>query len=726
MPPVPVCGVHATNRRLGATLATLSCLLPGPALAETSSPDELERILVVGAAPDQASETSGDYTSPANRSATGLSLTPRETPQSVSVITHRRIRDQNLETSGEILESAPGVSMTRSDSNRRGYSSRGFSISSFQFDGLLTPINNFWNFGDTDWDSILYDRVEVVRGATGLMTGAGEPSASVNFIRKRPLDEPQIRAGIAAGSRDRRRVSADISTPLSDDGRVGMRLIAAKDTRDSHVAHLSDDSETFYGVVQAEPSEATTLRAGLEYQHNQTDGAGSGFPIFHADGSRTDYDRSAANNTRWSHFFNETTRGFVDLSHTLDSGWTLRAAYSHDDGNYGLRYLYRGGYPERDTGQGMSPYFANYRGDRTRRDLHLTAEGEVSLFDRRHELGLGWMRVEDQMTIGLASPRGGYPDIGGFFGDDYHRVPEPDWGRHDTIDDGRIVQRGGYAVARLSLADPLSLIAGVRLSDWEIDQTYYGDRRRYAYEDELTPYAGLIYDLDERVSVYASYTSIFDAQNKRAPDGSLLDPVRGDSYEAGLKASLLDGRLDAALAVYRTDQQDLGEAIPGEEVSGRPGTQAYRAVDGARVEGLEAEVVGELADGWRLSASYTLTDAEDADGEATNTDHPRQQVKLFTSYRLPGAWQGLTLGGGARWQSETHRQASSPNGSTRVGQDAYLVADLMARYRFSDRLSAQLDVNNVFDERYYEQIGFYSQAWWGEPRSAVLSLDWQW
>lgn len=722
----PLLPSHAASRRLGRTLTTLTCLLPLPLMAQTTDHDELDRIVVVGTALDEASETSGDYTAPANRSATGLSLTPRQTPQSVSVVTHQMIQDQNLETTGEILQSAPGISMTRSDSNRQSYSSRGFSISSFQFDGLLTPINNFWNFGDTDWDSVIYDRVEVVRGATGLMTGTGEPSASVNFVRKRPLAEPAVSASLSAGTRDHRRATADISTPLTDDGSVGVRLVAAKDTRDRDVERMSDDKETFYGVIQAEPTDATTLRAGVEYQHNQTDGAGAGFPIFHADGSRTDYDRSAANNTRWSHFFNETTRGFADLSHTLDNGWTLRAAYSYDDGNYGLNYLFRGGYPERDTGEGMSASFLNYRGDRTREDLHLTAEGDYSLFGRHHELGLGWMRIEDEMTINAAYPSGEAPDIGGYFGDRYDRVPEPDWGPHQAVDDGRIVQSGGYAVTRLSLADPLSLIAGVRVSDWEIDQDYYGDRRRYEYDNELTPYAGLIYDIDDRFSVYASYTSIFDTQNSRGPSGELLDPIEGNSLETGLKASLLDGRLDAALALYRTDQENVAEEIPGVSVNGRPDTQAYRAVDGARVEGFEAEVAGELADGWRLSASYTLADAEGPEGERINTSHPRQQVKLFTSYRLPGAWRNLTLGGGARWQSDTYREARTPAGPRRVGQDDYVVADVMARYRFNERLSAQLNVNNLFDEDYYEQIGFYSQAWWGEPRSAVVSLDWQW
>nr|WP_238401344.1 TonB-dependent receptor [Halomonas alkaliphila] len=281
-------------------------------------------------------------------------------------------------------------------------------------------------------------------------------------------------------------------------------------------------------------------------------------------------------------------------------------------------------------------------------------------------------------------------------------------------------------VSRFSLSDPLNLILGVRLSDWELDQTYYGTERQYRYSNELTPYAGIIYDINDYASVYASYTEIFQSQNARREDGSLLDPIQGRSYELGAKATLLNGQLDSSIALFRTDQNNVAEAIPGVDVIGQPGTSAHRSVDGNQVNGVEVELIGEVATGWNLSASYTLANAENADGKRTNTSHPRQQIKLFTTYQLPGAWSGLTLGGGARWQSDIWRNTSSPNGQVKVGQDAYAVADLMARYRFNDQLSAQLNINNVFDKDYYEQIGFYSQYWIGEPRSAVMSINWDW
>ena len=104
--------------------------------------------------------------------------------------------------------------------------------------------------------------------------------------------------------------------------------------------------------------------------------------------------------------------------------------------------------------------------------------------------------------------------------------------------------------------------------------------------------------------------------------------------------------MDSSIALFRTEQNGVAEAIPGVDVIGQPGTSAHRSVDGNQVNGVEVELIGEVASGWNVSASYALANAENSDGERTNTTHPRQQVKLFTTYELPGAWSGLTLGGG--------------------------------------------------------------------------------
>ncbi len=150
------------------------------------------------------------------RSAMRLGLSVRETPQAVSVVTRQQMDDQNLQTVEEVLQNAAGVAINRYDSDRTSFFARGFSIASYQYDGIPTTVDNAYNVGDSTLDMTAYDRVEIVRGATGLLTGAGEPSATINLVRKRASSRQLAgNAALSLGSWNNARASADLSTPLS-------------------------------------------------------------------------------------------------------------------------------------------------------------------------------------------------------------------------------------------------------------------------------------------------------------------------------------------------------------------------------------------------------------------------------------------------------------------------------------------------------------------------------
>ena len=333
------------------------------------------------------------------------------------------------------------------------------------------------------------------------------------------------------------------------------------------------------------------------------------------------------------------------------------------------------------------------------------------------------MCIRDSSNIGQYLMTGAKPAIGSYFDWRQDHIAEPTWSSTKTAaDDMRVKQTGAYAVGRFSLADPLHLIVGGRWSNWETNQTYFGSKREYKINDQFTPYAGLIYDINSTYTAYASYTEIFQPQNARTPSGSILPPIDGKSYEVGLKAAYLDGLLNAAVSLYQTRQNNLAQAIPGESVIGMPGTQAYRAVSGAKVEGFELETNGQLAAGWNIGASYTHFTAKDADGKPINTSHPRSLFKLYTTYRLPGDLHRLTVGGGIDWQSRMFQSAASPRGNVDVEQGSYALVNLMTRFDFSKQVSATLNLNNVFDKKYYDQIGFFSQGWYGAPRNVMLTV----
>lgn len=122
-------------------------------------------------------------------SATGIDLSLKETPQSVSVVDRQRIADFQLNNVNDLLGSVTGVTVERTETDRTEYTSRGFDITNFQVDSIGLPL--FYNIQSGALDTVLYDRVEVVRGANAIMTGIGNPSATVDYVRKRPTAKTQ-------------------------------------------------------------------------------------------------------------------------------------------------------------------------------------------------------------------------------------------------------------------------------------------------------------------------------------------------------------------------------------------------------------------------------------------------------------------------------------------------------------------------------------------------------
>ena len=207
-------------------------------------------------------EGTGSYTTRATAAATGLSLALRDTPQSVSVLTRQQIEEQNLVSLNEALRSVTGIHVVSSDSDRSDFYSRGFYIDNIQYDGVPTSLGLSF-YGESGSDTTIYDRVEVVRGATGLLTGAGNPSASINLVRKRA--DSKVFTGSASlgiGSWNQHRAAVDLSTPITEDGRVRGRFAAMTEERDSHVDLYHARKNAFYGVVDADLTPATTLSVG--------------------------------------------------------------------------------------------------------------------------------------------------------------------------------------------------------------------------------------------------------------------------------------------------------------------------------------------------------------------------------------------------------------------------------------------------------------------------------
>ena len=713
-------GVATALKDLGICVAMA---LPAAAAAQQAS-DALPEVKVQSTAPSDTTENTGLYSTAGKSSAaTPLGLALRDTPQSVSVVTRQRIEDQGLSNITDVVNNTTGVSVNQYETNRAQFTARGFNINTLMIDGVPTTWEQPWSSGEILTSLSMYDRIEVVRGATGLTTGAGDPSAAINLVRKRARSKEFTgTAELELGSWSHRRAMVDLSAPLNEAKTVRARVVAEDSRKDSWIDLLGNDSTTLFATAEADLTPRTLLRVGLSRQDSDSRGAmWGGLPVWFADGSRTRWSRSKSTSADWVRWSSTYDTYFAALDHQFDNGWKLGASYNHGKRKADSHLLYLLGAPDRTTGLGMMTWPGSYKVATTQEDVGLQASGPFEWLGRKHELALGLTHAKQQFNADSRAASGAMaPDFNNWDGS----YPEPAWGPLSYYGDNTVTQNAVYGVVRLHVADPLRVIAGARLTRFERSGNAVGAAPvAMTFKHELTPYVGVVYDVNDNVSAYASYTDIFQPQQERDINGQYLDPILGKSLEVGAKGEFFDGRLHASAAVFQIKQQNLAQST-GANIPGTvPPETAYRAADGATSRGFELELTGELARGWNLTAGYTQFRATDASGADVNSLYPRKLFKVFTTYRLPGVWSGLTLGGGVTWQGDTYTDAANPQRATeRITQNAYALVGLMARYDFNRQLSLQLNVNNVFDKSYYGMFDAFSQLTYGAPRNATLAL----
>lgn len=724
-------------RPLGTLAALLSLALPHwaaaqaststtpPPQAPASAPAADAAMLPTVRVSARSTNDPNSYTAGPTQSATGLSLSLRDTPQSLTVITQERLKDQATDSIADALQSTPGVSFKATDRGRNSLSVRGFDIDSFQYDGVPVATGNV---GGETGSTVIYDRVEVVRGATGLLSGAGNPSAAVNLVRKRASSKVFTGSVEATlGSWQHRGLTLDLGTPLNQDGSVRARVVANAEQQDAFIDLENTRRTVLYGVIDADLGPRTHLSLGFSDQTDKRNGVyWGGLTYWYADGSRTSWDRSKTTATHWNQWDTRQRTMFGTLSHQFENRWRVSLDINHHKQNEESMLLWVTGTPDRDTGLGLQAAPYHYRAEPTQNQVSLTASGPFKLWGRAHELsaGLTYSRArggwDNADLVGTAAPVGDFNDWDGSYA-----KPEmtPLYvGSRDTT-----IQSGAYAAARLQLSDPLKLILGARLSRWKQDNeagAWTAEPSTIEHKNEITPYAGLVFDLSAETSLYASYTSIFKPQTARDRSGRYLDPLIGKSYEAGIKGEFLAERLNASAAVFRIDQdnfavEDTGFLVPGTN------TPASRAGKGVRSQGYELEVSGELAPGWRIGGGWTQFSVRDAQGTDVALDHPRKLLKLFSKRAFQGRLQGLSVGFGVNWESEQLSTATHPvtQLTERVGQPAHAVAELMARYDFGRQTYVQLNIDNLFDEKYYSSS--WSGYTYGKPRGATLTAGYR-
>nr|WP_060767655.1 TonB-dependent siderophore receptor [Pseudomonas paracarnis] len=684
---------------------------------------ELSPTQVTGNMLGNVTENTGSYTPGSIATATRLVLTPKETPQSVTVVTRQHMDDFGLNSVDDVMRHTPGITVSAFDTERSNYYARGFSINNFQYDGIPSTARNVaYSAGNTLSDMAIYDRVEVLKGATGLLTGAGSLGATINLVRKKPTSEFQGHATLGAGSWDNYRSELDVSGPLTETGNIRGRAVAAYQDKHSFMDRYERKSPTYYGIMEFDLSPDTLLTVGGDYQDSLPKGSSwsGSFPLIDAQGNRNDVKRSFNNAADWSSWEQYTRTVFAMLEHDLGDGWITKLQLDHKiNGYHALMGSIQGDTPGLDGKSQLTS--GKYTGETVSDSADLYVSGPFSLGGREHELVFGGsISASEWNGNGYWNLAPNLVDFNNWHGN----APQPDWGKPQSKIDDTVRQTGMYMTTRLNLADDLKLLLGGRV----VNYTVTGYNPTYRESGRFVPYVGAVYDLNDTYSVYASYTDIFMPQESynRDRDNKLLEPDEGQNWELGVKADFLDGRVNASAAYFEIHEDN--RSVSDDDYNNLKPTPSNYAFKGTQAvtKGYELEMSGELAPGWQLQAGYTHKIVRDDKDVKISTFEPEDQVSLYTTYKLKGNLDKLTVGGGARWQSVGWQNIyNSPRGGyEEFSQEAYWLVDLMTRYQFTKNVSATLNINNVFDKSYYTNIGFYNSAAYGEPRNFMLSTRW--
>ena len=696
------------SSRTKASVASLALgLLGNPVLAEEPQTLELDAISVTSDYESATGPVDG-YRATRSSSATKTDTAIRDIPQSISVIPVSVLNDLGSISVERALDFAGGVSK---QNNFGGltlyeYSVRGFTTSEFYKDGFSA---NRGYPSTPDVASI--ERIEVLKGPAASLYGRGDPGGTVNIVTKKPRPEAFATLHTSAGSWDRYRTALDVNTPLDEDGNVLSRVNLAIEDGQSFRDHVDRERVFVAPSFSWQLNPDTTLLVESEFVRH-----------------RSTFDRGiVAPNNVWSGvsrstFLGEPNDGDIDnhnnllqaaLEHHLNDAWKLRLASHYKQGKLW-------GFASEARALNADGHTVNRRYRERDNDWHdsITQLELRGLFDTgpwQHELLIGSeyenYRKNERVTTIAGSPYA--VDID----QPVYGQPKPGGARSGTDFFEHVESRALNLQDQILFTDTWRGMLGARLERFEqgIDDHTRNTTNRQQH-DALTQRAGLLYQLTPEIGLFANASTSFKPNNGLDAAGRSFDPEKGIGYEIGIKSELFDDRLSSTLAAFHIEKKNV--------LALDPGTDTSRAMGKARSQGFDLQVAGQVTDAVRVIGAFAYIDAEVTEGDKVIPTGSRILGVAKHSGSLLGvyAFQDGRLRGSDLGAAFTYVGDRSGEAGSDFQLPAYHTVDLLAHYKASDNVTVGLNLNNVFDEKYFERS--YSNYWVnpGEPRNFTVSL----
>ncbi|WP_077237914.1 TonB-dependent siderophore receptor [Herbaspirillum sp. VT-16-41] len=677
------------------------------AATSASADSGLGQVVVTGTGERQ--QYRQNATSSATRSETPL----QELPQSVQVVSRQLIDDLAATRLDDVLLYVSGVARQNNFGGLwDNYSIRGFSGS--ENGGM----NILWNgFASNRGyapprDMANVESVDFLKGPAAALYGNSEPGGTINVVSKKPQFKSANALDLSIGTNNTYRSAVDSTGALNSE--VAYRINAAMEHQGSMRDDVTSQREFLAPAFTWVLSDRTVLNYEGEFLRQKApldrgivavNGNPGVLPVSRFLGEPRDGDIKMENRNH-----------LLTLEHRLDDNWHVRTGVFHKDGSLD------GFSTEASALQADNATLRRQRRyrDYSWHDTSLQAElgGKLQTGGIGHEVLVGteidWLTLDQRML--RINPSAAAPYAVNIYTPVYGQAQPTPLPNTDTSE--RQISTALYLQDQVSLSDRWKLLAGVRadsfrstLNNWRSGATTRQDK------SAVSPRLGLTYLITHAWSVYASASKSFRPNSGSDVQGNAFSPETARAAEAGLKFQSEDQRSGATLAVFDITKQNV--------LTTDPSNPSFSVAAGeVRSKGVELDANAKLGRHWRLTGNLAYTDAYVAKDNtltvgARLVNVPRVSGSLlavFEDVDAHGAPFGV--GGGASYVgARTGDQA----GSFRL--PAYATARALAYWQFTPRMKLSLDVNNLFNKRYYTSS--YNNLWImpGDERNAMLALN---
>lgn len=672
----------------------------------------------------------------ATRSASGSKTDSAlvEIPQTINVITAAEIKARGAQSVTQALLYTPGMTAGGFADRVKLFdepTSRGFTPTPLYLDGLHLPYGGGSTGGALQIEPYSLERIEVLKGPASVLYGQNQPGGIVNMVSKRPSETPVHQVVLEAGTYEHKSAAIDLSGPLDEQGQFLYRLTGLANDGQDEINYVENKRQFIAPSLTWRPNDDTRVTLFAQYQKDKGVPEAQGLPasgtlwanpngkikrdVFIGEPGVNQYNRE------------QYVLGY-EISHRLNDTWTLKqnARYAEVDDRYtaplhGYRFV-----ANPATGVQDQRYLQRFGVDWAQNNKVF---GVDSIAQAEFDTGA----LSHTVIVGLD-----YYHSGSLFHGLYDRNPpvidlfKPVYGQRLNFGqpyrwDRTLSQTGLYVQDQIKL-DKWALVLGGRY-DWaSVVNKEPLQGTRFASKDEaFTGRAGLVYLFDNGLAPFVSYSESFlpltgtDAQRKP------FDPSTGKQYEVGMKYQPPGQKSFVQVAVYQLDQENVITTNPNDTFSTQSGAMRSR--------GVELEAKAALSDAWEIIASAARNDIKyTKDEEGRQGRHPAGisplTASMWVNYTVLGdtPLAGLGAGLGVRYARQSlgdyyEGAFSVPSYSV---YDASLNYDLGASPLKLKGVKLAMNVQNLTNKTYVSQCTSDLDCYYGEGRTVVSSLTYDW